>query len=124
MAHNFPFPYLHDETQAVARAYGAVCTPDFFGYDKDRKLKYRGRLDEGRTAGTHRGHACDRSDRRGARGSSSFRGLLDQMEGGIARALAMPVKILSELFGARQHLSTLEFKREAGRGIIRAREMR
>jgi peroxiredoxin len=49
-AHNFPFPYLHDETQAVARAYGAVCTPDFFGYGKDRKLKYRGRLDEGRTA--------------------------------------------------------------------------
>jgi peroxiredoxin len=49
-AHNFPFPYLHDETQAVARAYGAVCTPDFFGYDNERKLKYRGRLDEGRTA--------------------------------------------------------------------------
>src|SRR6202000_1382466 len=48
-AHNFPFPYLHDETQTVARAYGAVCTPDFFGYDADRKLKYRGRLGEGRT---------------------------------------------------------------------------
>jgi peroxiredoxin len=49
-AHNFPFPYLHDESQAVARAYGAVCTPDYFGYDKDCRLKYRGRLDEGRTA--------------------------------------------------------------------------
>jgi peroxiredoxin len=48
-AHDFPFPYLHDETQSVAQAYGAVCTPDFFGYDSDRKLKYRGRLDEGRT---------------------------------------------------------------------------
>jgi peroxiredoxin len=48
-AHDFPFPYLHDETQSVARAYGAVCTPDFFGYDRDRTLKYRGRLDEGRT---------------------------------------------------------------------------
>jgi peroxiredoxin len=48
-AHNFPFPYLHDETQAVARAYGAVCTPDYFGYDKGGRLKYRGRLDEGRT---------------------------------------------------------------------------
>jgi peroxiredoxin len=48
-AHNFPFPYLHDETQTVARAYGAVCTPDFFGYDAGRRLKYRGRLDEGRT---------------------------------------------------------------------------
>jgi peroxiredoxin len=47
--HDFPFPYLHDETQSVARAYGAVCTPDFFGFDADRKLKYRGRLDEGRT---------------------------------------------------------------------------
>lgn len=47
-AHNFPFPYLNDETQEVARAYGAVCTPDFFGYNSDRKLKYRGRLDEGR----------------------------------------------------------------------------
>ena len=49
-AHGFPFPYLHDESQSAARAYGAVCTPDFFGYDKERKLKYRGRLDEGRTA--------------------------------------------------------------------------
>jgi peroxiredoxin len=48
-AHDFPFPYLRDETQTVARAYGAVCTPDFFGYNADRELKYRGRLDEGRT---------------------------------------------------------------------------
>lgn len=47
-AHDLPFPYLHDESQAVATAYGAVCTPDFFGYGKDRLLKYRGRLDEGR----------------------------------------------------------------------------
>jgi hypothetical protein len=46
--HAFPFPYLHDETQEVARAYGAVCTPDFFGFDTGRALKYRGRLDEGR----------------------------------------------------------------------------
>ena len=38
-AHDFPFPYLHDETQTVARAYGALCTPDFFGYNADRKLK-------------------------------------------------------------------------------------
>ena len=48
-AHDFPFPYLHDEDQSVARAYGAVCTPDFFGYDAEQKLRYRGRLDEGRT---------------------------------------------------------------------------
>lgn len=43
---NFPFPYLLDETQETAKDYGAVCTPDFFGYDKDLKLQYRGRLDE------------------------------------------------------------------------------
>ena len=47
--HDFPFRYLHDESQSVARAYGAVCTPDFFGFDRDLKLQYRGRLDEGRT---------------------------------------------------------------------------
>ena len=44
----FPFPYLLDDTQAVARAYGAVCTPDFFGYNADLGLQYRGRLDESR----------------------------------------------------------------------------
>jgi peroxiredoxin len=44
----FPFPYLMDETQEVAKAYGAVCTPDFFGYNKDLKLQYRGRLDASR----------------------------------------------------------------------------
>jgi len=42
----YPFPYLFDETQQVARAYGAVCTPDFFGYNADLELQYRGRLDE------------------------------------------------------------------------------
>lgn len=42
----YPFPYLLDETQAVAKAYGAVCTPDFFGYNGDLELQYRGRLDE------------------------------------------------------------------------------
>jgi peroxiredoxin len=47
--HDFPFPYLHDKSQDVARGYGAVCTPDFFGFDRDLMLKYRGRLDEGRT---------------------------------------------------------------------------
>ena len=44
--HGFGFPYVIDRTQAVARAYGAVCTPDFFGFDKDLKLRYRGRLYE------------------------------------------------------------------------------
>jgi len=42
---DFPFPYLLDETQSVARAYGAVCTPDFFGYNGRLELQYRGRLD-------------------------------------------------------------------------------
>jgi peroxiredoxin len=42
----FPFAYLHDETQAVARTYGAVCTPDFFGFNGEDELQYRGRLDE------------------------------------------------------------------------------
>ncbi len=46
--HNFTFPYVIDESQAVARAYDAVCTPDFFGFDKSLGLQYRGRLDESR----------------------------------------------------------------------------
>jgi len=45
---NFPFPYLLDESQEVAKAYAAVCTPDFFGYNSNLKLQYRGRLDESR----------------------------------------------------------------------------
>ena len=44
--HNFTFPYVIDETQEVARAYDAVCTPDFFGFNKRLELQYRGRLDE------------------------------------------------------------------------------
>lgn len=42
----YSFPYLHDETQDVARAYGATCTPDFFLFDAELKLAYRGRLDD------------------------------------------------------------------------------
>jgi len=45
---NFSFPYLLDESQQVAKAYGAVCTPDFFGYNGDLELQYRGRLDASR----------------------------------------------------------------------------
>jgi peroxiredoxin len=45
-AKEYPFPYLHDESQAVARAFGAVCTPDIFVYDRDRRLAYRGRVDD------------------------------------------------------------------------------
>ena len=44
--HNFNFPYLLDETQDVAKNYGAVCTPDFFGYNKNLELQYRGRIRE------------------------------------------------------------------------------
>ncbi len=45
---DFPFPYLIDKTQEIAKSYGAVCTPDFFGYNADLKLQYRGRLDASR----------------------------------------------------------------------------
>ena len=44
--HNFTFPYLFDETQEIARKYNAVCTPDFFGYNKNLELQYRGRIRE------------------------------------------------------------------------------
>ncbi|MBI2754934.1 MAG: thioredoxin family protein [Betaproteobacteria bacterium] len=44
----FPFPYVHDETQETAKAYGAVCTPDFFGFNARLELQYRGRLDASR----------------------------------------------------------------------------
>jgi peroxiredoxin len=45
---NYPFPYLYDESQGIAKAYDAACTPDFFIYDKDLKLAYRGQLDDSR----------------------------------------------------------------------------
>ena len=48
--HDFTFPYLHDEAQAVARAYGATVTPDFFGLNADGIIKYRGRMDAGQTS--------------------------------------------------------------------------
>ena len=44
--HQFSFPYLVDETQEIAKTYDAVCTPDFFGYNKNLELQYRGRLRE------------------------------------------------------------------------------
>ena len=44
---SYPFPYLHDESQEVARAYAAACTPDFYVFGSDRRLVYRGRLDDG-----------------------------------------------------------------------------
>lgn len=47
----YVFPYLYDETQEVAKAYGAVCTPDFFLFDKNQKLVYRGQMDDSRPGG-------------------------------------------------------------------------
>jgi hypothetical protein len=44
-AHGYGFPYLLDQTQSTAKAFGAVCTPDFFGYNSQLELQYRGRLD-------------------------------------------------------------------------------
>ena len=46
--YRYPFPYVWDESQAIAKAYGAVCTPDFFGFNARLELQYRGRLDESR----------------------------------------------------------------------------
>ncbi len=46
---DFPFPYLYDESQEVARTYDAICTPDFFGYNAELELQYRGRLDASKT---------------------------------------------------------------------------
>ena len=49
--HGFTFPYLYDKTQEIAKKYGAVCTPDFFGYNKKLELQYRGRLDNAGISG-------------------------------------------------------------------------
>lgn len=57
--HGYSFPYLRDESQDVARAYGALCTPDFFGFDRELKLKYRGRLDMGRTGPVPEDARCE-----------------------------------------------------------------
>jgi len=59
----YPFPYLFDETQEVARAYNAVCTPDFFLFDKDLKCAYRGRFDAARPGN---GEAVTGADMRAA----------------------------------------------------------
>lgn len=59
----YTFAYLYDETQEVARAYSAVCTPDFFLFDADRRLVYRGQFDNARPGN---GEPIDGSDLRGA----------------------------------------------------------
>jgi peroxiredoxin len=55
----YTFPYLYDESQEVAKAYHAICTPDFFLYDKDLKLAYRGQLDETRPNSEQTAHGKD-----------------------------------------------------------------
>ncbi|TCS97795.1 AhpC/TSA family protein [Tepidimonas ignava] len=55
----FPFPYLYDETQEVARTWGAVCTPDFFGFNAADELQYRGRFDASRKETAPEGTPCD-----------------------------------------------------------------
>jgi len=52
LAEAYPFPYLYDETQEVAKAYDAACTPDFYLFDKELKLVYRGQLDDSRPSNT------------------------------------------------------------------------
>ncbi len=59
----YPFPYLYDESQEVAKAYGAVCTPDLYVFDRDRKLVYHGRFDATRP---RTGRTADGSDLRRA----------------------------------------------------------
>jgi peroxiredoxin len=76
-ARALPFPYLHDEDQSVARAYGAVCTPDFFGYDANRRLKYRRRA-----PGVGRGHPSHCGDRHSAVRADAIDRLFHQMEAG------------------------------------------
>lgn len=58
-AMNFTFPYLYDESQDVARAYDAACTPDFFLFDADRRLAYRGQFDAARPGVVHRDAGSD-----------------------------------------------------------------
>ena len=57
--YSFDFPYLHDDKQVIATKYGAVCTPDFFGYNKDLELQYRGRIRELRDLKPIRGGESD-----------------------------------------------------------------
>ena len=102
-AHGFTFPYVIDETQEVARAYDAQCTPDFFGFNAKDELQYRGRLDAARTTPIRRCAARlvrgDERDRRnGSRpcGAAALDGLLDQVEAltaGVAAAVFLLVRL-------------------------------
>ena len=84
--HKFSFPYVIDETQETARTYGAVCTPDFFGFNAKDQLQYRGRLDELKNTACQRcktrivrGNEANRENWARSRRSNCFHGVLDQM---------------------------------------------
>ena len=87
--HGFTFPYLYDESQEVARAYDAVCTPDFFGFNGKLELQYRGRLDASRKeagpADARRelfeAMRAGRRDGEGPARADGLHGLLHQVEG-------------------------------------------
>ena len=81
IGHGFTFPYLYDESQSVARAYDAACTPDFFGFNADLALQYRGRLDESGSDAAGR-----RDGRRPGRADPVDR-LLYQVESGVGATL-------------------------------------
>ena len=109
-AHDFPFPYLHDETQSVARSYGAVCTPDFFGYDRERRLKYRGRLDEGRTTplrlarGATSSRRCAPSPPREWRRQIKFRRSVVQSNGGCREARRLADRLMRAAVRGRSNV--------------------
>lgn len=82
--HNFFFPYLLDEEQQVARAYAAVCTPDFFGFNRDCKLQYRGRLDDAK---------MDSPAKRNAELLDAMRGLAETGQGPTQQTASMGCSI-------------------------------
>jgi len=83
--HGFGFPYLHDETQSVARAYDAVCTPDFFGYNASGELQYRGRLDSAGSGAPTGGEARELLD--------AMRGVAETGQGPAAQIASMGCSI-------------------------------
>jgi peroxiredoxin len=103
--HGFTFPYVIDETQEVARAYGAQCTPDFFGFNAQDELQYRGRLDASRDAGAQCPPRPFQSDEAGGRnrpwprGSDAVNGMFDQVEG--LRGMAFKLSSFPDSFHLR-----------------------
>jgi len=75
----YPFPYLFDADQSVAKAFTAACTPDFFLFDADHKLAYRGQLDDSRP---HRISSGNYDDRDGAANGTDLRAAIDLVLGG------------------------------------------